>query len=80
MRLDIFENNRSWMEKLSLQIINLSLGHVPGPVHVLTYRKRWFGNYYTNCLQKGLRRSTEWSKAEVELFAAFVSKLNQCVY
>ncbi|MEM7333385.1 MAG: hypothetical protein AAF490_14940 [Chloroflexota bacterium] len=79
MRLSIFEN-RSWGQQLGLQTIKMSLGHIPGPVHVLTYRKRWFGDLYGACLQEGLRGATAWSKGEVELFAAFVSKLNQCVY
>ena len=30
--------------------------------------------------QEGLRRAREWSVAEVETFAAFVSSLNRCRY
>ncbi len=80
MRLHILEHRSHWLSRFNLKIIELFLGHVPGPLYMLTYRKKWFGNYFSDCFQEGMRRPTAWSKGEVELFAAFVSKLNQCVY
>ena len=80
MRLDILEDRKHWLSRMNLKMIKRSLGYVPGPVYLLTYRRKWFGNYFSDCLEGALRRSTEWTKGEVELFATFVSKLNQCVY
>ena len=79
MRLSIIENREQWSQRLSLQMMKMFMGHLPGPIHLLTYRKKWFGDFYGACLQEALRGSAEWEKAELELFAAFVSKLNQCV-
>ena len=61
-------------------MIRLQMGHIPGPMRVLTYRRNWFGAKFLDCLQSGLRETREWSMPEAELFAAFVSKLNQCLY
>lgn len=80
MRLSVIENREKLSQRLILQMIKMAMGHIPGPVHLLTYRKKWFGNLYTTCLQEALRGASAWSKGECELFAAFVSKLNQCEY
>ena len=80
MRLSILENGYSTIQKLYMPLIKFSMGHIPGPIRILTYKKRWFGNHYARCLQEGMRQSNVWSDGELELFAAFVSKLNQCVY
>jgi hypothetical protein len=80
MRLAILENGHTSIQKLYLRLIKFSMGHIPGPISILTYHKRWFGNHYARCIQKGMRKSKVWSKGELELFAAFVSKLNECVY
>jgi hypothetical protein len=31
-------------------------------------------------MKRGMRSATEWSVGEVELFAAFVSRINSCGY
>ncbi|MSR13702.1 MAG: hypothetical protein EXR86_03885 [Gammaproteobacteria bacterium] len=80
MRLAILEHGHRWTQKLVFRLIRHRLGHVPGPIKVLTYRGAWFGRRFSDCLQQGLRQASEWSLAECELFAAFVSKLNHCSY
>lgn len=57
-----------------LRIIRLIAGRMPGPTgHEL-------GKAFAACLQEAMRRSTEWTVGEVEVLAAFVSKLNRCAY
>lgn len=80
MRLTILDNGHTWPQKLVMWLINFSMGHIPGPIKLLTYRKRWFGDPYSACMQEGMRQAKSWKKAELELFAAFVSKLNECTY
>jgi hypothetical protein len=58
----------------------ISGGKVPGPILVLSYRRESCGKYLAACYQEGMRKATEWSLGEVELFAAFVSRLNECKY
>ena len=71
MRLGVLERGHRWTQKLFFCLMRLQMGHVPGPIKTLTYRRR---------LQEGMRGTREWRKAEAELFAALVSKLNRCEY
>jgi len=81
MRLTILEKGLRPVQKLVLTIFKtLTGGLVPGPLLVLSYRRELCGKYLTVCFQEGMRKATEWSVQEVELFAAFVSKLNSCHY
>jgi len=78
MRLTILRQGHRPLQKLLLGIMKAFAGLVPGPVLVLSYRRELFGKYFADCLQEAMRQSTVWRKAEVELFAAFVSQQNQC--
>ena len=80
MRLAILEHGHRPLQKVFLRIIQAIAGRKPGPVLVFSYRSEFFGKAFSACLQESMRRSTAWSVGEVELFAAFVSKLNQCAY
>tara|TARA_B100000676_G_C17834621_1_gene709686 strand:- start:563 stop:805 length:243 start_codon:yes stop_codon:yes gene_type:complete len=80
MRLNILDRGHRWTQKLVFKIVNWQMGHVPGPMKLLTYRRDFFGEAFTDCLQQGLRHGKHWTVGELELFAAFVSKLNQCEY
>ncbi len=81
MRLRVFENGFKPLQKVILSVIRaISRGKVPGPILVLSYRRELCGKYLAACYQEGMRQATKWSLGEVELFAAFVSKLNQCKY
>ncbi len=80
MRLSLLHEGHTWTQKLFFKAVAAKMGHVPGPVRTLTYRRTWFGTHFVDCLTHGMRKAEEWSKAEVELFAAFVSKLNECEY
>jgi len=53
---------------------------VPGVVRVLSYRSEMFGSPFSNCLEDVMRGPSDWSVGERELFAAFVSRKNQCPF
>lgn len=81
MRLQILENGHRPIQKIVLSLIRAtSEGHAPGPVLVMSYRRELFGKYIAQCFQEGMRGAKEWSLGEVELFAAYVSRLNECKY
>lgn len=79
MRLPLAERLRP-LQKLILGIFKLAFGDAPGPVLIASYNKPFFGNGWARCMKEGMRGASEWSVGEVELFAAFVSRLNSCAY
>ena len=50
----------------------------PDVVRTLQYRRHLFGAPHSAHTQVVMRCPSEWSIGERELFAAFVSRLNQC--
>jgi hypothetical protein len=44
------------------------------------YRKEFFGQPWTDLTQQVMRGPSQWSVGEREIFAAYVSRLNQCVF
>jgi hypothetical protein len=55
-------------------------GYVSDISLALRYRPELFGQPFSALLQDVMKGPSEWSEAERELFAAFVSKLNQCPF
>jgi hypothetical protein len=56
---------------------------VPRPLGVLKtlhYRPELFGRPYSETLDPAMRGPSDWSDGERELFAGFVSHLNQCPF
>jgi len=51
-----------------------------GVIKTLTYRPELFGGPFSEELDVVMRGRSEWSAGERELFAAFASKLNQCLF
>ena len=47
-------------------------------VRTMRYRSELFGRPFSAALQEIMRGPSDWSVAERELFAAFVSVQNQC--
>jgi len=80
MRLRVVENGHRPLQKAQLALMRLVMGRVPPPILVMSYRRDHFGKWMAACFQQAMRQATEWSSTETELFAAFVSMLNQCVY
>jgi hypothetical protein len=67
--------------KLLLGVIRLmSRTPVPGVVRTLLYRGEFFGGRMRALTHDAMRGPSAWTVGERELFAAFVSQLNQCVF
>ncbi|HEX9380102.1 MAG TPA: hypothetical protein VF891_01275 [Gaiellaceae bacterium] len=57
------------------------LGREPsGVLRTLHYRPELFGRPYSDALDAAMRGPSDWSPGERELFAGFVSSLNQCPF
>lgn len=67
-------------DKLRLAAMRMMTGHAPGVVRTLLYRKSFFGRKFSALTHQVMRGPSPWSVGERELFAAFVSRLNQCVF
>ena len=51
-----------------------------GVLKTLHYRPDLFGRPFSAALDLAMRGESEWTAGERELFAAFVSALNQCPF
>jgi hypothetical protein len=51
-----------------------------GVVKTLLYRAELFGGPFSEELHVVMRGPSQWSPGERELFAAFASQLNQCLF
>jgi len=81
MRVRAIEHRHRLPEKLKLGLIRLISGRrVPDVVKTLMYRPEFFGRAQCAWTQAVMRGPSAWSVGERELFAAFTSKLNQCVF
>ncbi len=81
MRLPRVEHGHRLKEKSILLLIRLVSGRrVPDVVKTLMYRPELWGKPMSGWTQAVLRGDSQWSVGERELFAAFTSKLNQCVF
>jgi len=49
-------------------------------VRTLLYRSEIFGVPFSEALDVAMRGESDWTAGERELFAAFVSSLNQCLF
>jgi hypothetical protein len=49
-------------------------------VNVLAHTPELFGAHFSAALQEVMRGPSDWSAGERELFAAFVSGVNQCPF
>ena len=79
MRLPLEQGLRP-LQKIALRALKALVGSAPGPVLIASYNKPFFGNGWAPCMKQGMRSATEWSVGEIELFAAFVSRVNSCGY
>ena len=80
MRLKKVHTGHRFREKAILGVMRVMMGHAPGVVRTLFYRKEFFGAPFTDLTQQVMRGPSEWAVGEREIFAAFVSRLNQCVF
>jgi hypothetical protein len=80
MRIKKVHTGHRLLDKAMLGMMRLVMGHAPGVVRTLKYRKEFFGRPWTELTQQVMRGPSPWSVGERETFAAFVSRLNQCVF
>ena len=81
MRLPRLDHGHRLRHKLLMAFIGLVSDYrVPDVVRTLFYRPEFFGRRYNALLQEVMRGPSEWSVGHRELFAAFVSRENQCVF
>ena len=80
MRLKKVHQGHRLPDKLMLTMMNLIVGHAPGVVRTLRYRKEFFGHPFSELTERVMRGPSEWTVGVREMFAAFVSRLNHCVF
>ena len=81
MRLDCVERGHEPSEAQVLELIRMQRGAEPPDVlKTLHYRPELFGRPFSDALDLAMRSSSDWSVGERELFAGFVSSLNQCPF
>lgn len=81
MRLKVVQSGHRLPQKLKLGLMRLMMGGPPPDVvKTLLYRPEFFGKPFSDLTQAVMRGPSKWSVGERELFAAFVSRLNKCVF
>ncbi|HJU68258.1 MAG TPA: peroxidase [Gemmatimonadaceae bacterium] len=80
MRLQKVHAGHRLRDKAMLRLMRVVIGHAPGVVRTLLYRKEFFGRPFSRLTHQVMRGDSPWSVGEREMFAAFVSRLNQCVF
>jgi hypothetical protein len=80
MRLRRVHRGHRLRDKAMLGVMRIVMGHAPGVVRTLLYRKEFFGRPFSELTQQVMRGPSPWTVGERETFAAFVSRLNQCVF
>ena len=80
MRLKKVHQGHRLPDKAMLAVMRIVMGHAPGVVRTLRYRKEFFGRPFSELTQQIMRGASPWTVGEREIFAAFVSRLNQCVF
>lgn len=81
MRLKNIERGESLSHRLLFFVVRVASGHpMPDVVRTVLYRRQWFGKHINQLTQAVMRGPSEWPVGERELFAAFVSRINQCPF
>jgi hypothetical protein len=77
----VIDHGHASAEAGMLAEIRARTGNEPlGVVKTLLYRPQLFGFPFSEALDRVMRGPSEWSAGERELFAAFTSRLNQCLF
>ena len=81
MRLQTVDSGHAPAEAAILEQIRQARGVEPvGVLKTLYYRPAIFGQPFSAALDVAMRGPSDWSAGERELFAGFVSSLNQCPF
>jgi hypothetical protein len=81
MRLGNVERGDGFASRILFRLIRLVSGfRAPDVVRTLKYHPAVFGAAHARHTQAAMRGPSDWTVGERELFAAFVSRLNQCLF
>jgi hypothetical protein len=80
MRLEVVNSGHRPAEVAILARIRERGIEPDGTLKTFYYRPELFGRPFCEALSVAMRGPSSWSAAERELFAAFVSYLNQCPF
>ena len=81
MRLSILDNGHTLAKKaLFVMIRTVSRVPVPDVVKTLMYRPEFFGTPMGVVFQAAMRGPSEWTIAEREMMASYISKVNECEF
>jgi hypothetical protein len=81
VRLKAPERGERLADRLLYAMIRVVSGfRAPDVVRTLGYRKEFFGQPHRAHTHAVMRGPSAWTVGERELFAAFVSRLNQCLF
>ena len=81
MRIGVLENGHKLRYKLMMKAMSVVIrGAVPDVIKTTLYRRPFFGKAFGDVTHHAIQESDHWKIGECELFAAFVSKQNQCPF
>ncbi|HSD88325.1 MAG TPA: hypothetical protein VLB44_12445 [Kofleriaceae bacterium] len=81
MRLDVLDGGHTLGKKaLFVMIRMMTRVPVPDVVKTLMYRPEFFGTPAGKMFQAAMRGPSEWTVAEREMMASYVSKVNECEF
>ena len=81
MRLHCVETGHDPVQAAVLDGLRVRHGREPvDVVKTLHYRPEIFGEPFCDALDLAMRGESDWTPGERELFAAYVSSLNQCPF
>ena len=81
MRLGVLDRGHGPKQRLALRVMRLVGRTEPDPVAKTSlYRPELFGRPWLRFAHSVMRGPSDWSDAERELLAAFVSRLNECPF
>jgi len=81
MRLDVLDRGHTLGTKALFAMIRvMARMPVPDVVKTLKYRPDFFGAPMGVVFQTAMRGPSEWSVAEREMMASYISKTNECEF
>ena len=82
MRLDVVDHGHAEAEAAILEQVAQARGlpTASGVLKTLYYRPEIFGRPFSDALELAMRGESDWTPAERELFAGWVSHLQQCPF